>query len=124
MRPAGGLKRRGGQRVNGKDRPLGIPYELHLAHRNLGRHPWHTLAMVMGLALAVLVMVYIPSTMSSFYDDLIDRAVEQNSAHVTIWPLEKPKGQLERALRREAEGPARIARPLRAAGSAALPPVV
>ena len=81
---------------------MGIPYELHLAHRNLGRHPWHTLAMVMGLALAVLVMVYIPSTMSSFYDDLIDRAVEQNSAHVTIWPLEKPKGQLERALRREA----------------------
>ena len=58
--------------------------------------------MVLGLAVAVLVMVYIPSTMSSFYDDLIDRAIEQNSAHVTIWPREKPRGQLDSALRSEA----------------------
>lgn len=77
-----------------------LPYELHLAHRNLTRHPWHTAAMIAGLALAVLVMVYIPSTMASFYDDLIDRAVEQNSAHITVWPLEKDHGQMDRALRR------------------------
>ncbi len=49
--------------------------------------------------MAVLVMVYIPSTMSSFYDDLIDRAIEQNSAHVTIWPMEKPRGQMDHVLR-------------------------
>ena len=78
-----------------------LPYEIFLAGRNLSRHPWHTLAMVLGLALAVLVMVYIPSVMSSFYDDLIDRAVEQNAAHVTIWPPEKPKGLMDAALRRE-----------------------
>lgn len=77
-----------------------LPYELHLAYRNLTRHPGHTAAMIVGLALAVLVMVYIPSTMASFYDDLIDRAVEQNSAHVTIWPMEKTHGQMDNALRR------------------------
>jgi len=80
---------------------MALPYEIVLAQRNLARHPWHTAAMVSGLALAVLVMVYIPSTMASFYDDLIDRAVEQNSAHVTVWPRERRRGQLNRALRRE-----------------------
>ena len=79
-----------------------MPYEIHLAHRNLMRHPCLTLAMVGGLALAVLVMVYIPSTMASFYDDMIARTVEQNSAHVTIWPLEKPRGLMTAALREEA----------------------
>jgi lipoprotein-releasing system permease protein len=76
-----------------------LPYELHLAHRNLTRHPGHTAAMIGGLGLAVLVMVYIPSTMSSFYNDLIDRSIEQNSAHVTIWPMEKSRGQMDYALR-------------------------
>ena len=80
---------------------MAIPFEFHLARRNLARHRWHTLAMVLGLALAVLVMVYIPSTMSSFYDDLIDRAVEQNSAHITVWPLERRPGQMLAALRDE-----------------------
>ena len=75
-----------------------LPYELHLAHRNLAQHPWHTTAMTAGLALAVVVMVYIPSTMSSFYDDLIDRSVEQNAAHVTIWPLEKSRSRMDKAL--------------------------
>ena len=79
-----------------------LPFELHLACRNLSRHPWHMAGMVLGLAVAVLVMVYIPSTMSSFYDDLIDRAIEQNAAHVTVWPKEKPRGQLDKTLRREA----------------------
>lgn len=77
---------------------MALPYEIHLARRNLGRHPWHTAAMVLGLALAVLVMIYIPSSMSSFYDDLIDRAVEQNSAHITIWPPERQRGRMESAL--------------------------
>ena len=81
---------------------MGLPYEILLAGRNLNRHPWHTAAMIVGLGLAVLVMVYIPSTMSSFYDDLIDRAVEQNSAHVTVWPREKPRGQMADALRARA----------------------
>ncbi len=76
-----------------------LPYELHLAHRNLARHPGHTAAMIGGLGLAVLVMVYIPSTMSSFYNDLIDRSIEQNSAHITIWPMEKSRGQMDHALR-------------------------
>lgn|GEM_PF-3595635 len=80
---------------------MALPYELHLAYHNLSRHPWQTGAMVVGLALAVLVMVYIPSTMSSFYDDMIDRTVEQNSAHVTIWPREKQKGRMAQALRDE-----------------------
>jgi len=78
-----------------------LPFELHLAGRNLSRHPWHTAAMVGGLAMAVLVMIYIGSTMASFYDDIIDRAIEQNSAHVTLWPLEKPAGQMQRALREQ-----------------------
>jgi lipoprotein-releasing system permease protein len=56
------------------------------------------MAMALGLALAVLVMAYIPSTMVSFYDDIIDKAVEQTSAHITVWPREKPKGQMARAL--------------------------
>ena len=51
-----------------------IPYEINLAARNLSRNPWHTAAMVLGLGLAVLVMAYIPSTMVSFYDDIIDKA--------------------------------------------------
>lgn len=81
---------------------MAAPYELFLARRNLAQHPWHTLAMVLGLALAVLVMVYIPSTMSSFYDDMIDRTVEQNSPHVTVWPREKQRGSMARLLGREA----------------------
>jgi lipoprotein-releasing system permease protein len=76
-----------------------LPYEFNLAGRNLTRHLWHSLAMVLGLALAVLVMIYVGSTMASFYDDIIDRAVEQNSAHITIWPREKPRGQIDAALR-------------------------
>ncbi len=83
---------------------MALPFELQLAGRNLTRHPWHTAAMVAGLAIAVLVMIYIGSTMDSFYDDIIDRTVEQNSAHVTLWPLEKPAGQMDRALR--SAGPA------------------
>jgi ABC-type lipoprotein release transport system permease subunit len=78
---------------------MSLPYEFSLARRNLTRHPWHTLAMVLGLGLAVLVMVYVGSTMASFYDDIIDRAVEQNSTHITIWPPEKPHGQMDAALR-------------------------
>lgn len=78
---------------------MAMPYEILLARRNLGRHPWQTAGMIAGLALAVVVMVYIPSTMSSFYDDMIDRAVEQNAAHVTLWPPEKPEGQMVAALR-------------------------
>lgn len=74
------------------------PYELQLALRDLARHPRHTLGMMLGLALAVLVMIYIPSTMSSFYSDMIDRTIEQNSAHVTVWPAEKQRGQMERTL--------------------------
>ena len=80
---------------------MAIPYEVQLAQRNLARHPWHTAAMVLGLALAVLVMVYIPSTMASFYDDLIDRAIEQNSPHITIRPQERQRGHVRRALQRE-----------------------
>jgi lipoprotein-releasing system permease protein len=80
---------------------MALPYEFHLAGRNLSRHPVHTGAMAGGLAMAVLVMVYIPSTMASFYDDIKDRAIEQNSAHVTVWPREKPHGQMDRALRGE-----------------------
>ena len=76
-----------------------IPFEIQLARSNLKRHPWHTLAMVVGMALAVLVMVYIPSTMSSFYDDLIDRAVEQNSAHLTVWPVERQPGRMTAAMK-------------------------
>ena len=86
---------------------MALPYEIHLARRNLARHPWQTAAMVFGLALAVLVMVYIPSTMASFYDDMIDRTVEQNSPHVTIWPREKQRGWLAQALRAEG-GPGTI----------------
>jgi len=78
---------------------VALPYELLLAKRNLERHPWHTLAMVLGLALAVLVMIYIPSSMSSFYGDLIDRAVEQNSAHVTVWPPERRRGGADAIVR-------------------------
>lgn len=77
---------------------MSMPYELQLAARNLARHSWHMLAMVVGLAIAVLVMIYIPSTMGSFYDDLIDRAIEQTSAHVTVWPREKPQGLMRQAL--------------------------
>ncbi len=80
---------------------MALPYELHLAYHNLSRHPSQTAGMVVGLALAVLVMVYIPSTMSSFYDDMIDRTVEQNSPHVTVWPRERQKGQMAQALRDE-----------------------
>ena len=80
---------------------MALPYEIHLARRNLARHPWQTAAMVFGLALAVLVMVYIPSTMASFYDDMIDRTVEQNSPHVTVWPREKQRAWLAQALRAE-----------------------
>jgi len=88
---------------------VSLPYEFQLARRNLTRHPWHTAAMVTGLALAVLVMVYIPSNLASFYDDILDRAVEQNSAHVTIWPLERPVGTMDSALRRKLGGPAVLA---------------
>jgi len=55
--------------------------------------------MVLGLALAVLVMTYIPSNLSSFYRDILDRAVEQNAAHVTLWPMDRPAGTMPRALR-------------------------
>lgn len=78
-----------------------VPFELHLAYRNLTRQPWQSAAMVLGLALAVVVMVYIPSTLASFYDDMIDRTVEQNSPHVTVWPREKQAGWLQNALRGE-----------------------
>jgi lipoprotein-releasing system permease protein len=78
-----------------------MPFELHLACRNLARQPWQSAAMVLGLAMAVVVMVYIPSTLSSFYDDMIDRTVEQNSPHVTVWPREKREGWIARALRNE-----------------------
>jgi lipoprotein-releasing system permease protein len=74
-------------------------YEIQLARRNLASHPWHTAAMVAGLALAVVVMIYIPSTMGSFYEDIIDRSVEQTSAHVTVWPRERNKQQLVQTLR-------------------------
>ncbi len=80
---------------------MAFPYEFQLAHRNLSRHPFHTAGMVGGLALAVLVMTYIPSTMASFYDDIKDKAIEQNSAHVTVWPRERPAGVMDRALRGE-----------------------
>ncbi len=88
---------------------MALPFELLLARRDLARHPWHTAGMVLGLAVAVLVMVYIPSTMTSFYDDMIDRIVEQNSAHVTVWPRERQAGHMEQALRQELGGGAVIA---------------
>ncbi len=78
-----------------------MPFELHLAYRNLLRQPWQSAAMVLGLSMAVVVMVYIPSTLSSFYDDMIDRTIEQNSPHVTVWPREKQAGWLAGAMRRE-----------------------
>ncbi len=78
-----------------------MPFELHLAYRNLVRQPWQSAAMVLGLSLAVVVMVYIPSTLSSFYDDMIDRTVEQNSPHITVWPREKQAGWMAGALRSE-----------------------
>ena len=78
-----------------------VPFELHLAYRNLVRQPWQSAAMVFGLSLAVVVMVYIPSTLASFYDDMIDRTVEQNSPHVTVWPREKQTGWMAGALRDE-----------------------
>lgn len=78
-----------------------MPFELHLAYRNLVRQPWQSAAMVVGLALAVVVMVYIPSTLSSFYDDMIDRTIEQNSPHVTVWPREKQEGWIIGGLRSE-----------------------
>jgi len=78
-----------------------MPYEIHLAYRNLVQHPWQTAAMVFGLTLAVIVMVYIPSTMASFYDDMIDRTIEQNSPHVTVWPREKQAGWMAETLRGE-----------------------
>ena len=88
---------------------MALPFEIMLAGRNLARHPWQTAAMTFGLSLAVVVMVYIPSTLSSFYDDMIDRTVEQNSPHVTIWPRERKRGWLEQALRAERGGDATIA---------------
>jgi len=78
-----------------------MPFELHLAYRNLVRQPWQSAAMVFGLALAVVVMVYIPSTLASFYDDMIDRTVERNSPHVTVWPREKQTGRIQAALRHQ-----------------------
>jgi lipoprotein-releasing system permease protein len=78
---------------------VALPYELHLAQRDLARYPWLTLAMTLGLSVAVLVMAYIPSTMTSFYEDMIDRIVEQNSPHVTVWPHERREGQVDRGLR-------------------------
>jgi len=78
-----------------------MPFELHLAYRNLVRQPWQSAAMVLGLSLAVVVMVYIPSTLSSFYDDMIDRTVEQNSPHITVWPREKQAGWMTGAIRNE-----------------------
>lgn len=78
-----------------------LPYEFHLARRDLVRYPWLTGTMILGLAVAILVMVYIPSTMSSFYDDMIDRIVEQNSPHITVWPVERRPGRLAGTLRRE-----------------------
>lgn len=80
---------------------MALPYEISLARRELSRHPALTAAMVVGLALAVLVMVYIPSTMSSFYEDMLDRIVEQNSPHITIWPIERQHGQSSSALQNE-----------------------
>ena len=77
------------------------PYEVHLAYRNLTRSPWQAVAMVLGLALAVVVMVYIPNSMASFYDDMIDRTIEQNSPHVTVWPRENQEGWIADALREE-----------------------
>ena len=73
-------------------------YEFQLARRNLASHPWHTAAMVVGLALAVVVMIYIPCSMGSFYEDIIDRSVEQTSAHVTLWPRERNREELLAAL--------------------------
>ncbi len=74
---------------------MALPYELHLARRDLGRCPWLTAGMILGLAVAVVAMVYIPNTMASFYDDLVDRIVEQNSSHITVWPREKRDGSAE-----------------------------
>ncbi|MFP4356117.1 MAG: ABC transporter permease [Phycisphaerae bacterium] len=79
---------------------MALAYELQLARRNLASHPLHTAAMVGGLALAVVVMIYIPSTMGSFYEDIIDRSVEQTSAHVTVWPRERNREQLIASLQR------------------------
>lgn len=72
---------------------MALGYELQLARRNLASHPWHTGAMVGGLALAVVVMIYIPCSMGSFYEDIIDQSVEQTSAHITIWPRERQSEQ-------------------------------
>ena len=80
---------------------MALPYEVHLARRDLARYPWLTATMILGLAMAILVMVYIPSTMASFYDDMIDRIVEQNSPHITVWPVERRRGELAGALRRQ-----------------------
>ena len=85
-----------------------LPYEINLARRDLSRCPWLTAAMVAGLATAVLVMVYIPSTMSCFYDDLLDRIVEQTSPHITVWPPERHDVQTGRALRGEFGGDALV----------------
>jgi lipoprotein-releasing system permease protein len=88
---------------------VALAYEIHLAHRNLAQHPWHTAAMAMGLGLAVLVMTYIPCTLASFYDDMIDRTIEQTSAHVTVWPLERRQNLLLDALRTKLDEPAVLA---------------
>jgi lipoprotein-releasing system permease protein len=80
---------------------MALAYEIQLARRNLGSHAWHAAAMIAGLALAVVVMIYIPCSMGTFYEDIIDRSVEQTSAHVTIWPRERQSQALIDDLRRD-----------------------
>jgi lipoprotein-releasing system permease protein len=80
---------------------MALAYEFQLARRNLASHPWHATAMIGGLALAVVVMIYIPCSMGSFYEDIIDHSVEQTSAHVTVWPRERQSAELIADLRRD-----------------------
>lgn len=66
-----------------------LPHEIEIARHNLTRHPWITVLMTLGLAVAILLMVYIPSTMTSFYESGIARSMGQESPRITTSLLDE-----------------------------------
>lgn len=65
-----------------------IPYELEIAWAHLSSRKGQTAIIVFGIAFAVTVMSFLANLNEGQLRDVLDRAVEDNSPHVILEPVE------------------------------------
>lgn len=65
-----------------------IPYELEIGWAHLSSRKGQTAVIVLGIAFAVTAMSFLANLNEGQLRDVLDRAVEDNSPHVVLEPVE------------------------------------